>query len=172
MPETRQGTFCTLPMSRCRLFWHAATYEMMFFKPTSLLLVHGHLVPVHFHAIPESHPQIGLLLRRHSLPPLLNVGESRVGDGVRRGASLLLLLTGDGLADARGGRGGSREATERETEGHGGRAGGWWGWKERRRMWSWGGWRDKGPTEGYEGGQWRGWVFRGRVVMYEHRFRH
>jgi hypothetical protein len=56
---------------------------------TSFLLLQGHLLPVDLHAIPERHPQIGLLLGRHVFPSLLNVGEGRVGDGVGL-ASLLL----------------------------------------------------------------------------------
>lgn len=51
-------------------------------KPTSLLLLQGQLSPIALHAIAQGHPDIGLLLRRHSLPPTLDVGEGRVGDGV------------------------------------------------------------------------------------------
>jgi hypothetical protein len=49
---------------------------------TSPLLLHGQLLPVGLHAVPKRHPQIGLLLRGHVLPSLLDVGERRVGDGV------------------------------------------------------------------------------------------
>ena len=49
---------------------------------TSLLLLKGQLSPVGLHAVAESHPQIGLLLRWHALPSLLNVCEGWVGDGV------------------------------------------------------------------------------------------
>jgi hypothetical protein len=50
---------------------------------TGLLLLHGQLLPVQLHAVPERHPQVGLLLWGHVLPSLLDVGEGRVGDGVR-----------------------------------------------------------------------------------------
>lgn len=70
-------------------------------KPTSLLLLQGQLSPIGLHAVAECHPHIGLLLRRHLLPPLLDVGEGRVGDCVD-GAGL------DGAGDdGRGARGGA-----------------------------------------------------------------
>lgn len=59
---------------------------------TGLLLLKRELVPVDLHAIPQRHPQIGLLLGWHGLPPLLNVRECRVGDGVRASRLLLWLL--------------------------------------------------------------------------------
>lgn len=49
---------------------------------TSLLLLKSQLSPVGLHAVAESHPQIGLLLRWHALPSLLNVGEGWVGYSV------------------------------------------------------------------------------------------
>lgn len=49
---------------------------------TSLLLLHRQLIPVNLHAIPQLHPQVGLLLRWHGLPSLLNVCESWVADGM------------------------------------------------------------------------------------------
>lgn len=52
---------------------------------TSLLLLEGKLGPVLLHAIAKSHPELGLLLQRHALPSLLNVGQGRVGDGMARG---------------------------------------------------------------------------------------
>lgn len=54
---------------------------------TGLLLLEGQLSPASLHAIPQSHPELGLLLHRHAFPSLLNVGQRRVGDGVggRRG---------------------------------------------------------------------------------------
>ena len=70
---------------------------------TSLLLLESKLVPVHLHAIPQSHPQVGLLLRRHSLPSLLNVRQSRVRDSVCL-ASLLELCYGGAGRDPGGGR--------------------------------------------------------------------
>ena len=50
---------------------------------TSLLLLQRQLSPVRLHPIPQRHPQIRLLLRRHALPSLLDVRQCRVGDGVR-----------------------------------------------------------------------------------------
>lgn len=70
---------------------------------TSLLLLESKLVPVHLHAIPQGHPQVGLLLRRHSLPSLLNVRQSRVRDSVCL-ASLLELCYGGAGRDPGGGR--------------------------------------------------------------------
>lgn len=49
---------------------------------TGLLLRKCHLIPVDLHAISQRHPQIGLLLRGHALPSLLDIGERRVADGV------------------------------------------------------------------------------------------
>ena len=57
-------------------------------KHTGLLLLQRQLVPVGLHSVPQRHPQLGLLLRRHGLPPLLDPGQRRVRDGVRV-ASLL-----------------------------------------------------------------------------------
>lgn len=59
---------------------------------TGLLLLHGQILPIHLHAVSERHPQIGLLLRRHLLPSLLNVGKGWVGDGM--GLAGLLELAG------------------------------------------------------------------------------
>lgn len=67
------------------------------FIRTSLLLLHGQLLPVNLHAIPKRHPEIGLLLRGHVFPSLLDVGEGRVGDGVGL-ANLLLLQAGNGAS--------------------------------------------------------------------------
>lgn len=63
---------------------------------TSLLLLQGQFLPVGLHAIPKSHPQVGLLLRGHIFPSLLDVGQGRVGDGVRRLAGLLQLAGNGG----------------------------------------------------------------------------
>lgn len=57
---------------------------------TSLLLLQGHLVPVNLHTIPELHEQIGLFLRRHTLPALLDTGERGVGNGMFGGGTGLL----------------------------------------------------------------------------------
>lgn len=54
---------------------------------TSLLLLESQVLPVDLHAVTQSHPEIGLLLERHALPSLLDVGEGRVGDGVSRRSS-------------------------------------------------------------------------------------
>lgn len=46
-------------------------------------------MPVNLHTVTELHPQLGLLLRGHTLPALLDAGEGRVGDSmVRSGAGL------------------------------------------------------------------------------------
>jgi hypothetical protein len=76
-------------------------------KRTSLLLLQSELVPVGAHAIPQSHPELGLLLGRHGLPSLLNVRKGRVGDSV----SLAGLLESRGSGGRRTGRdpGGGRE---------------------------------------------------------------
>ena len=60
-------------------------------KHTGLLLLQRQLVPVGLHAVPQRHPQLGLLLRRHRLPPLLDPGQGRVRDGVRVRVPALLL---------------------------------------------------------------------------------
>ena len=74
---------------------------------TSFLLLKGQLGPALLHAVPQGHPQLGLLLGRHGLPSLLDVGERRLGDGVsgagaadgsRHGAA------DEGLAQQVGGR--------------------------------------------------------------------
>lgn len=54
---------------------------------TGLLLLEGQVGPVLLHAVAQSHPQLSLLLQRHALPPLLDVGQGRVGDGVGGGGS-------------------------------------------------------------------------------------
>jgi hypothetical protein len=81
-------------------------------KRTSLLLLQGELVPVGAHAIPQSHPQLGLLLGRHGLPSLLNVRKGRVGDSV----SLARLLESRGSGGRRTSRdpGGGRERGAQE----------------------------------------------------------
>jgi hypothetical protein len=48
-------------------------------------------MPIVLHPIPQRHPQIGLLLRRHVLPPRLDVGKGGIRDGV--GATTLLRFT-------------------------------------------------------------------------------
>ncbi|KAL2276900.1 hypothetical protein FJTKL_00368 [Diaporthe vaccinii] len=67
---------------------------------TGLLLLEGQIGPVLLHAVAQSHPQLSLLLQRHALPSLLDVGQGRVGNGVGGGGS-----SGD-----HGGRGGGLAA--------------------------------------------------------------
>lgn len=52
---------------------------------TGLLLLDGQVGPVLLHAVAEGHPQLSLFLQWHALPPLLNVGQSGVRDGVAGG---------------------------------------------------------------------------------------
>lgn len=61
-------------------------------------------MPVDLHAVTELHPELGLLLRGHALPALLDVGEGRVWDGmVRSSASLQGVHRGSrGSTDGRG----------------------------------------------------------------------
>ena len=54
---------------------------------TSFLLLEGKVGPAGLHAITQSHPELSLLLVRHALPSLLDVGEGWVGDGLSRGSS-------------------------------------------------------------------------------------
>lgn len=49
---------------------------------TGLLLLDGKLGPAALHAVTEGHPEVGLLLKGHALPSLLNVLERRVGQGL------------------------------------------------------------------------------------------
>lgn len=49
---------------------------------TGLLLLRGEFGPGALHAVSQGHPEFGLFLERHGLPPLLNVVEGRVRDGV------------------------------------------------------------------------------------------
>lgn len=76
-------------------------------RHTSLLLLQSELVPVGAHAISQGHPQVSLLLGRHGLPSLLNVRESRVGDGVS--LARLLESRGGGGGRTGGNPGGGRE---------------------------------------------------------------
>lgn len=63
----------------------------------SLLLSKRELSPVGLHPIPQRHPQLSLLLRRHGLPSLLDVGQRRIGDGVGGSGPL---GEGDGSGEA------------------------------------------------------------------------
>jgi len=72
--------------SRCCLI--AAVIEgACVFRLTSFLLLNGKLVPAALHAVPQSHPELSLLLHGHTLPSLLDVGQRRVGDGVGRSSA-------------------------------------------------------------------------------------
>jgi hypothetical protein len=89
---------------------------------TSFLLLQRQLGPVDLHAITQGHPQLGLLLRRHGLPALLDTGQRRAGDGV--GVADLRAVSSrsydgsraaeDGLAEHCGGRRGVGGARNRE----------------------------------------------------------
>jgi len=48
----------------------------------SFLLLRRQLHPISLHTIPQRHPQIRLLLRRHRLPPLLDIRQRWVRDCV------------------------------------------------------------------------------------------
>lgn len=102
---------------------------------TSFLFLHGQLLPVSLHAVPKRHPQIGLLLRGHILPSLLNVGERRVGDGVCL-AGLLKLASYRGSSGescaCRGGRNDDSRAPRSAGDRRAKHGGGWSG--ECRKM--------------------------------------
>lgn len=97
---------------------------------TSLLLLHSQLLPIGLHAVPKRHPQVGLLLRRHVFPSLLDVCEGRVGDGV--GLARLLKLAsyrgspGESCACRGRGNDGSR-APGSADDGRAKHGGGWSG---------------------------------------------
>lgn len=59
---------------------------MYWCRLTGLLLMQGQLIPVLLHAVAEGHPQLGLLGQGHALPPLFDVGQGRVRDGVVGGS--------------------------------------------------------------------------------------
>lgn len=90
MPRASSGTSIKTQDTSYELSQHANAPDGI--VRTSLLLLHGQLLPVSLHAVPKRHPQIGLLLRGHVLPSLLDVGEGWVGDGV--GLAGLLELAG------------------------------------------------------------------------------
>jgi hypothetical protein len=80
---------------------------------TGFLLHRGQLVPIDLHAVPQGDPQLGLLLGRHGLPPLLNVGQGGVGECLRLHSGL---QAGDWRVEG-GGDGGSGGAGEGAAEG-------------------------------------------------------
>lgn len=47
-------------------------------------------MPIDLHTVTERHPQLGLLLRGHALPTLLDIGESSARDSTIRGSTSLL----------------------------------------------------------------------------------
>lgn len=49
---------------------------------TGLALLYGQFMPIVLHAVPQCHPQIGLFLRGHPLPSLLNIRKRRIRYGV------------------------------------------------------------------------------------------
>lgn len=71
---------------------------------TGLLLLEGHLVPVNLHTVTELHPQLGLLLRGHALPALLDAGQGRVRDGMVGGSAGLQSVQRGQWAGTDGGR--------------------------------------------------------------------
>lgn len=91
-------------------------------SPTGLLLLQGQLLPVALHAVAQGHPEIGLLLERHSLPSLLDVAEGRVGQGL-------------------GGHGAGRQPGALRqgiaSQDHGAKHFGRWGFDELRRRFNW-----------------------------------
>lgn len=102
---------------------------------TGLLLLHGQFLPVGLHAVPKRHPQVGLLLRGHVLPSLLNVGKGRVGDGVRLAGLLELAGYGGGSGKSGACRGRLDDGSRALGSADNGRAqhgGGWSG--ECRKM--------------------------------------
>lgn len=70
-------------------------------KLTSLLLLQRQLRPINLHPIPQRHPQIRLFLRRHRLPPLLDISQRWVRDRVC--LSLLYLRAGGSYDRSEGG---------------------------------------------------------------------
>lgn len=76
---------------------------------TGLLLLEGQLIPILLHTVAQGHPQFGLLGEGHALPPLLDVGQGRVRDGV----------VGGGRSDSRGGSAGDNGSDGRLAAGLG-----------------------------------------------------
>lgn len=55
-------------------------FGLMGARRTSLLLLDRELGPAALHAVAQGHPEVSLLLERHALPSLLDVGEGGLGD--------------------------------------------------------------------------------------------
>lgn len=83
---------------------------------TGLLLLEGHLVPVNLHTVTELHPQLGLLLRGHALPTLLDAGQGRVRDGVVGGSAGLQGVQRGQWASTDGGRAARSSASDGAKE--------------------------------------------------------
>lgn len=79
---------------------------------TGLLLLEGHLVPVNLHTVTELHPQLGLLLRGHALPALLDAGQGRVRDSVVGGSAGLQSVQRGQWASTDGGRAARSSASD------------------------------------------------------------
>lgn len=70
-------------------------------------------MPVNLHAVAEGHPELGLLLRGHTLPALLNAGESGVGDSMVGSKASLHSVQGGNGSSADGGLAARDGASER-----------------------------------------------------------
>lgn len=60
-------------------------------------------MPVDLHTVTEVHPQLGLLLRGHALPALLDASDGRVRDGMVRSKASLQSIHRGNWAGADGG---------------------------------------------------------------------
>lgn len=69
-------------------------------------------MPVNLHTVTELHPQLGLLLRRHALPALLDGGQSRVRDSVVGGSAGLQGVQRGQWAGTDGGRAARSSASD------------------------------------------------------------
>lgn len=74
-------------------------------KLTSFPFLQRKLMPVILHSIPQCHPQLRLLLRRHDLPPLLNARQRRIRNCVSRRCRMTFLLLQGGKTGFPGKRG-------------------------------------------------------------------
>lgn len=72
---------------------------------TSFPLLQRKLMPVVLHPIPQCHPQLRLLLRRHDLPPLLNARQRRIRNRMSRCCRMPFLLLQGGKTRYPGKRG-------------------------------------------------------------------
>lgn len=81
-------------------------------------------MPIDLHAVTERHPELGLLLRGHTLPALLDAGKSRVGDGVLRSKASLDSVHRGNWAGADGSRA-ARSSTSNGAKKHCAAGGRW-----------------------------------------------